>query len=30
VEAEFTLDGMVRALEGVYLAALDARGLGTG
>lgn len=30
VEAAFTLDGMVRALEGVYLAALDARGLGTG
>ena len=30
VEAAFTLDGMVRALEGVYQAALDARGLGTG
>lgn len=30
VEAAFTLDGMVRALEGVYLAALDAHGPGTG
>ena len=30
VEREFTLDGMVRALEAVYHAELQARGLVTG